>query len=226
MKKNSETNKDKPNKVEGENIPISISDDDSSDDGDQSLSYNNGAAAHTNINDVTQGVDGWSAQHCVTFASIKHWKVHPALLGYNRTLFVLRTIIDYSKEQNKIDEAEMRVKLEKATSNDLVKSPWGDASAAAQRVVNTKRDEKKVEAKTKHKLALRALERTQKSGAKLRNLEIEFHNILKKTCDLLYYPYGTWNGDGSLQCDQTLEAYPSSYWWTTTTEQIATWLVA
>ena len=172
MKKNSETNKDKPNKVEGDNVPISISDDDSSDDDDQSLSYNNAAAAHTNINDVTQGVDGWSAQHCVTFASIRalekciqpYWDITERFLS-------LRTIIDYSKEQNKIDEAEMRVKLEKATSNDLVKSPWGDASAAAQRVVNTKRDEKKVEAKTKHKLALRALERTQKSGAKLRNLE-------------------------------------------------------
>ena len=88
MKKNSETNKDKPNKVEGDNVPISISDDDSSDDDDQSLSYNNAAAAHTNINDVTQGVDGWSAQHCVTFASIEHWKSASSLIGNNRTLFV------------------------------------------------------------------------------------------------------------------------------------------
>ena len=47
----------------------------------------------------------------------------------------------------------MRLKLAKSMTSNVVKSPWGDASIAAQRIVNTKRDEKKVEAKTKHKSA-------------------------------------------------------------------------
>ena len=47
----------------------------------------------------------------------------------------------------------MRLRLAKTMTGGAVKSPWGDASVAAQRIVNTKRGEKKVETKTKYKLA-------------------------------------------------------------------------
>ena len=174
---------------------VIISDDDSSDDEDQTLSYNNTTSGHSNINNHTQGVDGWSAQHTITFASIRALEkcIHPYWDIIAR-LLSLQSIIVYSTEQNEVEEGEMRLKLAKTMTSNVVKSPWGDASIAAQRIVNTKRDEKKVEAKTKHKLALRALERTQKCGTKLRKLEAEFHKILKKHAVYCIIQFGFWNG--------------------------------
>ena len=157
----------------------------------------------------------WSAPKALAFAGIRG--TEQALAPYwdlVERITTLQKLAQFSKEQNKIETDDMRLRLAKASTHMLPTSPWGDASAAAKKIVQTKREEA---SRTSQKLAMRAMERTEKCGERLKALEKEIAGVVITVYETIHHPvwYLEWLC-GVLQCDtEVLESMPhtQSYWW-------------
>ncbi len=176
----------------------------------------------------------WVAPTALTFAAIR--RAEHTLSPYwdlVERVSSLQQLITFAKEQNRLEEGDMRIRLAKAMNPPdaapLVASPWGEASAAAKKIVQLQREKElaKLNAagkqgeensvKTRSKLALRALERTKKCGEKLRKLEEKFNDALLTIQETVHYPlwYLEWLY-GVLQCDTEIfnqDASQETYWW-------------